>query len=146
MFRLDPRLEADTTPLVILGLCRILLATNAAWPWLVLVPEVAEVSEITDLSDADQQRLWQEVGVVTRALQAATGAHKMNVATLGNIVRQLHVHVVARFEGDPAWPGPIWGSGHNKAWATDAQTALTEALRERLSSAPGNNNVYQVAP
>lgn len=133
MFRLDPRLEADTIPLVTLGLCRVLLSRNAAWPWVVLVPEIADASEITDLSDADQQRLWREVAVVTRALQATTSAYKMNIATLGNVVRQLHVHVVARFEHDPAWPGPIWGSGHSKVWETEAQTALMTALREKLS-------------
>jgi len=133
MFRLDPRLEADMIPLVVLGLSRVLLARNAAWPWLVLVPEVADVSETTDLSDSDQQRLWHEVAIVTRALQTTTSAYKMNIATLGNVVRQLHIHVVARFEHDPAWPSPIWGSGHSKVWETEAQTALMTALRERLS-------------
>ncbi len=120
-------------PLVVLGLSRVLLARNAAWPWLVLVPEVADVSETTDLSDSDQQRLWHEVAIVTRALQTTTSAYKMNIATLGNVVRQLHIHVVARFEHDPAWPSPIWGSGHSKVWETEAQTALMTALRERLS-------------
>lgn len=137
MFRLDPRLEADTIPLVTLGLNRVLLARNAAWPWLILVPGIADVTEVTDLSQVDQQTLWQEVAAVSQALQAATGARKMNVATLGNIVRQLHIHVVARFEDDPAWPGPIWGSGHSKAWEAGAQTALMAALQEKLSPAAG---------
>jgi diadenosine tetraphosphate (Ap4A) HIT family hydrolase len=132
MFRLDPRLEADTIPLGGFELCRVLLSRNAAWPWLILVPEIADISEVTALSESNQQKLWQEVAAASRALQQVTAAHKMNIATLGNIVRQLHVHVVARFEADPAWPGPIWGSGYSAVRDEAAQTDLITTLRPRL--------------
>lgn len=132
MVALDPRLEADTLSLGSLFLCRVMLSKNAAWPWLILVPDCPDVSEITDLSEDDQLCLWQEIATVSRALQELTGAHKMNIAALGNIVRQLHVHVVARFEGDPAWPAPIWGSGHSKEWDVGARDKLIAGLKDRL--------------
>lgn len=130
---LDPRLLADSVAVASLDLCQVRLAKNAAWPWVILVPQVADVVEVTDLSSSDYAQLWDEVRIVSRALQAVVAKpDKMNIAAIGNIVRQLHVHVVARYDGDPAWPGPVWGSGHQATRDESTQTALIAALRQQL--------------
>ena len=109
MFTLHPRLAADTFHLGDFPLCRVLLMNDAQYPWLVLVPRRADLREVHELSDADQQQLLRESSWVSRQLDEALQAEKMNVANLGNVVSQLHWHVVARFVDDPAWPAPIWG-------------------------------------
>lgn len=109
MFHLHPRLAADTFHLGDFPLCRVLLMNDAQYPWLVLVPRRADLREVHELSDADQQQLLRESSWVSRQLDEALQAEKMNVANLGNVVSQLHWHVVARFVDDPAWPAPIWG-------------------------------------
>ncbi len=100
--------------------------------WLVLVPRISGLSEITDLDDAQQAQLWHEVNVVGAALRACVPCDKLNIGALGNIVRQLHVHVVARVEGDAAWPGPVWGSGKATAYADTALANRLTALRLSL--------------
>ena len=110
-FALDPRLAADTLPVAALGLSDLRLMNDRRFPWLVLVPRRPGMSEIIDLSGADRAALLGEMVQVSGALRAATACDKLNVGALGNIVRQLHVHVVARFARDAAWPGPVWGSG-----------------------------------
>lgn len=109
MFHLHPRLAADTFHLGDFPLCRVLLMNDAQYPWLVLVPRRADLREVHELSEADQQQLLRESSWVSRQLDEALQAEKMNVANLGNVVSQLHWHVVARFVDDPAWPAPIWG-------------------------------------
>lgn len=108
-FILDERLGRDSESILKLGLCDLRLARDSRWPWLILVPQRPDVSEIFDLTPLDQAVLTFEQVTVGAALKKATGAEKINIAAIGNIVRQLHVHVVARFENDPNWPGPIWG-------------------------------------
>ena len=108
-FTLDPRLEADSRLLTVLGLCQLRLMNDARWPWLLLVPQRPEISEIFDLTPLDQTMLAFETALAGKALKRATACTKVNVGALGNMVRQLHLHVVARDEGDPAWPGPVWG-------------------------------------
>ncbi|MBE7248296.1 MAG: HIT domain-containing protein, partial [Actinomycetospora chiangmaiensis] len=108
-FTLDPRLAADTVEVGDLTLCRVLLMDDARFPWLILVPRRPEVSEITALSEADADSLWREVRIAARVMQALSNPDKINVGALGNVVAQLHVHVVGRFRSDPAWPGPVWG-------------------------------------
>ena len=110
-FALDPRLVADTAHLGDWPLCRALVMRDARHPWLVLVPMRAGAVELTDLSVPDRAALIEEVARAADALKAETGADKINVGALGNIVAQLHVHVVARRRGDAAWPGPVWGRG-----------------------------------
>ncbi|MGQ0677477.1 MAG: HIT domain-containing protein [Rhodospirillales bacterium] len=107
-FALHPRLEADTRPVAALGLCRVLLMNDARFPWLIMVPERAGIREIHQLEPADRALLIEEVAKVAAALEKLTGAEKMNVAALGNQVPQLHVHVIARFAADAAWPTPVW--------------------------------------
>jgi len=133
-FALDPRLQADTCPVAPLPLCEVLLMDDARFPWLILVPRQPGASEITDLSETDQARLWQEVNRAAAALRAAAPCDKLNLGALGNIVRQLHVHVVARREGDAAWPGPVWGCGHAQPYDRDERERLAERLRASMTA------------
>ena len=107
-FALHPRLEADTRPVTALALCRVLLMNDKRFPWLIMVPERPGAREIHRLDAADRAALIEEVSRAAAALEKLTGAEKMNVAALGNQVPQLHVHVIARFAADAAWPGPVW--------------------------------------
>lgn len=110
-FQPDERLVRDSDLLTKIGLCELRLMKDSRWPWLVLVPQRPDVSEIFDLTPLDQTMLTFETTLVAEALKTVTGATKINTGALGNIVRQLHVHVIARNEGDPNWPGPVWGHG-----------------------------------
>lgn len=110
-FHLDERLARDSVLTTTLGLCQLRLQNDCRWPWVVLVPQRNDVSELFDLTPLDQAVLTFETNLVASALKDLTGAVKINVGALGNIVRQLHVHIIARNEGDPCWPGPIWGQG-----------------------------------
>ncbi len=134
-FALDARLAADTVAVADLPLCRVLLMKDARFPWLILVPRRAGVSEILDLAAADHAQLWAEITEAAAALRAETQPLKLNIGALGNIVRQLHVHIVARFDGDAAWPGPVWGAGPASPYSPEAlaarQTGLTRALLAR---------------
>ena len=111
LFRLDERLENDTLEVGVTGICRLRLMNDARWPWLVLVPMMHGVSEMHDLPKKQQRELAQEMMITGAALKRATGCDKINTAAIGNIVRQLHIHVVARSAGDANWPGPVWGFG-----------------------------------
>lgn len=110
MFELHPRLLADTQSLGDLPLCRVLLARDSQYPWLILVPRIADLREIHHLPAPQQQQLMQESCAVAALMEQALHPDKINVAALGNLVPQLHLHHVARFGTDPAWPGPIWGA------------------------------------
>jgi diadenosine tetraphosphate (Ap4A) HIT family hydrolase len=110
-FALDPRLDADTLLLGHLPLSRVLLMNDARYPWLILVPERPDLAELIDLSEADQAQLMREIASASSALRSLFNPDKLNVGALGNRVRQLHVHVLARFVSDVAWPGPVWGVG-----------------------------------
>ena len=108
-FVLHPRLEAETLPVADWMLSRVLLMNDARYAWLVLVPRRKNAVELFDLSEADRALLIEEVARAARLLKEVSGSSKINVGALGNLVAQLHVHVVARNPGDPAWPGPVWG-------------------------------------
>ena len=133
-FEADERLARDSELLTKIGLCELRLMKDARWPWLVLVPQRADACEIFDLTPLDQTMLTFEINLVAEALKRTTGATKINVGALGNIVRQLHIHVIARSEGDPNWPGPVWGFGAAEAWDADSKAAFTAKLLETLSS------------
>ncbi|HZY34617.1 MAG TPA: HIT family protein [Rhodanobacter sp.] len=133
-FALDPRLAADTRPVASLPLCDVLLMNDARYPWLILVPRRAGLVEITDLYADEQAVLWQEVNRAVAALRAAAPCDKLNLGALGNIVRQLHVHVVARVEGDAAWPGPVWGHGQAAARGDNEARVLIAALQRQLAN------------
>lgn len=133
-FHLDSRLAADTVPVAELALCDLRLMNDSRWPWLVMVPRLGGAAELHDLSDADQELLLRETVMAGRALKAVTGCEKINTGALGNIVRQLHVHVVARHPGDPAWPGPVWGQGPRIPYEYAAIAAFSHKLRMEIGS------------
>lgn len=108
-YELHPQLAADTHPLATFELCELRLMDDANYPWLILVPRVPNARELIDLDAAQRHRLTDEIDLAARLLRDAFRPHKLNVAALGNMVPQLHVHVIAREENDPAWPVPVWG-------------------------------------
>ncbi|MBV1934352.1 MAG: HIT family protein [Parvibaculaceae bacterium] len=111
MFELDARLAADTQVLAEWPLCRVLLMNDQRFPWLILVPRLVGLRDFHEVPADHKVQFQTEIDRASLSLQALTKAHKMNVAALGNMVPQLHVHVVARFDGDDAWPAPVWGMG-----------------------------------
>ncbi len=131
-FQLDPTLANDTIYVGSMGLCSLLLINDSRWPWLVLVPQRAGKEEIHDLNEAEQAELWQEVSKVSQFLKGYNQCEKINVGALGNIVRQLHVHVIARNKGDPNWPGPVWGYGEKTPYSNQRANDLIAKLQEAL--------------
>jgi diadenosine tetraphosphate (Ap4A) HIT family hydrolase len=131
-FELDARLEADSVSLMWLGLCELRLMNDQRWPWLLLIPQRPGIEELHDLTPLDQAMLTFETNMVAQGLKRATGCTKINSGALGNIVRQLHVHVVARTEGDPGWPGPVWGFGPRVPYKVDAMRGLIDKIRTAL--------------
>lgn len=134
-FALHPRLAADTVELARWPLSRVLLMDDSRWPWLILVPQRPSIREIHELERADRATLIEEIAHAGRVLQDAVKADKMNVAMLGNMVPQLHVHIVARFAGDPGWPGPVWGFGSRVPYGEEL-TRRRGMLAERLKTLP----------
>ena len=133
-FAPDERLVRDSEFLARIGLCELRVMNDSRWPWLVLVPQRPDVSELFDLSPLDQSMLSVETNMVAAALKQVTSATKINVAAIGNIVRQLHVHVIARREGDANWPGPVWGFGKAEPWNSDLKLQFTKNLLEALQA------------
>ncbi len=131
-FELDPRLAGDTFVVGDLSLCRVLLMRDRRYAWLVLVPRRQGMAEVADLTADERETLWREVDAAGAALRAVAPCDKLNIGALGNIVRQLHVHVVARVEGDAAWPGPVWGHGNAEAYGDGEAEERVEALKGRL--------------
>lgn len=134
-FTLDSRLAADTVPVGDLALCSVLLMDDARFPWLILVPQRAGASEITDLSAADAEALMDEMRIATRVMLELAKPDKVNVAALGNVVPQLHVHVIGRFLSDPAWPKPVWGIGEAKPYPHHARAQMVERLGALFAAA-----------
>lgn len=136
LFELDQRLQQDTLAVADLALCRLLLMNDRQYPWFILVPRCAQVRELFELSRADQEQLWQETRVLAECLHSHCCADKMNIAFLGNVVSQLHIHVVARYQQDKAWPHPVWGRHPTLAYAVEdantLQTRILERLQEQL--------------
>jgi diadenosine tetraphosphate (Ap4A) HIT family hydrolase len=130
-FALDPSLVADTLPVRKLALSDLRLMNDARFPWLILVPERAGIAEVIDLDQRDQAILFDEITLVSRVLKATTKCDKLNLGALGNMVRQLHVHVIARFRGDAAWPGAVWGT-RTVAYEAAARDRLIASLRSHL--------------
>lgn len=129
MFELDPRLQQDTLPVGDFPLCRLLLMNDAQYPWFVLVPRREEIVELFQLDVEDQRTFWQETTGLAEILKDTFGADKMNVAALGNVVSQLHMHVIVRRHGDPAWPAPIWGKHPAQPYTAEQVAAIREKLR-----------------
>lgn len=134
-FALHPQLAADTAPVGDLPLSRLLLANDANYPWLILVPRQPGLVEIVDLAKDDQVRLMGEIAQAAQALKNVAECEKLNIAAIGNIVPQLHVHVIARRHGDAAWPKPVWGAVPPSAYNATVRDALVGALRRALNIA-----------
>lgn len=134
MFALDPRLQQDTLAIGDFPLCRLLLMNDANYPWFILVPRREAVSELFQLDQADQQQLWLETTRLAETFKDAFVADKMNVATLGNVVSQLHMHVIVRRRDDPAWPAPVWGRLPARPYEAAEIAALQQRLRLVLTS------------
>ena len=128
MFSLHPQLASDSIWLGTTTLCELLLMDDVTYPWFVLVPRREDISEIYQLNEADQMQLWRESSQLSRSLATLFCADKMNVAALGNVVPQLHLHHIVRFRHDPAWPAPVWG----KTSAVPYSAMQRQALIDRL--------------
>jgi len=129
VFALDPRLQQDTLPIGDFPLCRLLLSNDSNYPWFILVPRREAISEIFQLDDADQQQLWKETTELSQVLKDSFDADKLNVAALGNVVSQLHMHVIVRKREDAAWPAPVWGKHPAKPYDSEQVAAIRERLR-----------------
>jgi diadenosine tetraphosphate (Ap4A) HIT family hydrolase len=132
-FQLHPRLEADSLPVARLALCDLRLVNDSRFAWLILVPRRPGISEVHQLPEAEQASLLRESSRVAGLLLALAGADKINIGALGNLVPQLHWHLVARRREDPCWPGPVWGCGSAVPYTEEAADALCKQLQERLS-------------
>lgn len=119
-FTLHPRLAADSYVLGDMPLCRVLLLNDARFPWLILVPRRIGLHEFTDLAAADRGPAFDEIARASQALRTTYAPDRINVAAIGNMVEQLHIHVVARRTSDAAWPGPVWGHGPPMKYDDDA--------------------------
>ena len=135
----DPRIEAPSVFVTDLPLCQVRLQDDARWPWLVLLPREADLREFDELSGVDRSRLWEEVASAMAAVRRLGAAQdrpveKLNVGALGNVVAQLHLHVVGRRQDDDAWPGPVWGFGQPAPYAAERRPAYLELMRAALES------------
>lgn len=131
-FVLHPRLAAGGALVTDLALCRVLLKNDSRWPWLILVPRRGDLTELHQLNPQDAATLMEEIQRASAVLAALDGVTKVNVGALGNEVPQLHVHLVGRWSGDPAWPGPIWGFAGKAPYTPHAMDERVALLRTRL--------------
>jgi len=132
-FALNPRLEGDSYFVTDLTLCTVRLMKDANYPWLLLIPRQSDLVEVIDLEEVDQMQLMREIVHASRALREVTDCEKLNVGALGNQVPQLHVHVIARYRDDAAWPGPVWGVVPPLAYDHDKAEALIDRLQQALA-------------
>lgn len=141
MFELHERLAADTVAVTDWPLCRIRLMNDCTYPWLILVPRRRGVTELHELDTGDRMQLLEEAAEAGRRLQNRMRARKINTAALGNLVPQLHVHVIARFDTDPAWPRPIWGvvppTPYGEEALRERQAELAKLLADPPPEIPG---------
>lgn len=128
-FALHPRLEADTFFIADWPLCRVLLMNDARYPWLILVPRREGMVELMDLAIEDRTILMGESARAGEIVRSRPGVTKVNIGALGNLVAQLHVHILGRHTGDPAWPGPVWGHSQAVPYETTARDALIAEVR-----------------
>lgn len=131
-YELHPQLADDTAPVIELALCEVRLMDDANHPWLVLVPKVPDAVELIDLTAAQRTLLTAEIDDAARVLKALFQPDKLNVAALGNLVPQLHLHVIARYRDDIAWPRPVWGAANARPYAPEELVERVAALRAAL--------------
>lgn len=133
-FQLHPQLAQDTLPIATLTHCELRLMNDARYPWCILVPRIPGLSGLHELPADSRSGVFDEIARVSTALLAERDVQRINVGALGNIVQQLHIHVVGRWSGDPAWPGPVWGQGQARPWPPDAALAICQRLGAGVSS------------
>lgn len=133
-FQLNPRLAADSMHLGDLPLCQLRLMNDSRFFWLLLIPRLSDAVEITDLNKTDYQQLWQEVRHLSEIIKPLLQADKLNIATLGNMVPQLHLHLIARFKTDAVWPNPAWGSGTAAPYSTEQLQQCSNQLKNACSA------------
>jgi diadenosine tetraphosphate (Ap4A) HIT family hydrolase len=139
MFTLSPRLKDDTVEVASLALCAVLLMKDRTIPWLILVPKREGVREVYELDKDDRAALMEEITLASRVIGALYSPFKINIGALGNLVPQLHIHVIGRFENDRAWPGAIWGASGAKPYAEEELLRVAREFEEafkRFSSVP----------
>ena len=134
MFKLDPRLQADTIDLGDFPLCRLLLMNDSTYPWFILVPRRAAATEIYQLEEFDQQLFWQESAIVARWMSTNFEFDKLNIGALGNVVRQLHLHHVGRCIDDPTWPDPVWGQHPPQPYGMVETETIKQQVRTALAA------------
>ena len=132
MAELHNNLQRDCLLVGRFKLCHLLLMKDANYPWFILVPDRENISEIHQLSDSDQLQLMRESSILSAALETAFKADKINIAALGNIVPQLHIHHIVRYQNDKAWPAPVWGAFKPKPYSEAALHIVLDKLREGL--------------
>ena len=132
-FQLHPQLAQDTWLVTDLPLCRVLLMNETRYPWVILVPRQQDIREIHELTAMERQQLWQESDQLSRALMKLFKPDKLNIAALGNQVPQLHIHHIARFQTDAAWPAPVWGKFPPQAYTATETVARIQHLLAALS-------------
>ena len=137
MFNLDSQLQKDTIAIASLPLCELLLMNDANYPWLILVPRREDVRELIELSAEDQLQFMHESNAVARLLQTQFSAEKLNIAALGNVVAQLHIHHIARFKHDAVWPKPVWGAMPAVAYQEDKLAEVIELIYSSLAMDSG---------
>lgn len=133
-FTLDPALERDSFFICDYPLCQIRLMDHAAFPWLLLIPRRAGCVEWIDLEREDQHHLSEEIAIISHLFQALVTPDKLNIAALGNQVRQLHVHLIGRYRDDPAWPNPVWGRAATP-YEPESRTRFIQELKTVFESA-----------
>jgi len=132
-FKLDHRLENDGAKILDLKLSRILLVNNALFPWVILVPRRKDIKEIIELNESDQVILMKEISLISEVMMKIFSPHKLNIAALGNIVPQLHVHIIARYTTDLAWPSPVFGKD-TKPYPEKDYKNIMKQLKEGIIS------------
>ena len=140
MFKLDPRLDNDTHFIMALSLCDALLMNDARYPWVILVPRITGLTELYQLTEQEQQQLTIESNTVAQKMAELVSADKMNVAALGNVVSQLHIHHVARYIGDATWPDPVWGNGEAMPYSEEECEAVIEQLKHKFKELEQDGN------
>ena len=131
MFTLHPTLQKDTLPIGDMPLCRVLLMNNRLFPWLILVPMRDNLRDLIDVTGDDEALLWNEIKQTGQAMKVLFAPDKLNIASLGNMVAQLHIHIIARFTGDKVWPNPVWG-GAAEPYSPEDAAAMQARLRASL--------------
>ncbi|MAJ42860.1 MAG: HIT family protein [Litorivicinaceae bacterium] len=132
-FVIDSQLKQTSYPLTSLDVCDLRLVDDQRWPWLLIIPRVPHAVELIDITPDLRAQVWLEIDHVGRVMRDQFSPHKLNIAALGNQVRQLHVHCIARFPEDEAWPNPVWGVGDSVPYDSELLNSRLNALRDAFS-------------